>query len=112
MMKPPRFWNEEERGFATIALLPAGRLVRAIATRRARREGARLPVPVFCCGNATLGGTGKTILALDLLRRLQARGMTPHALTRGYRAQRRTASVRRVAPGRDDAVTVDRKSVV
>ncbi len=105
-MRPPRFWNEEERGLATLALLPAGRLVRAVATRRARRQGARLPVPVFCCGNATLGGTGKTILALDLLRRLEARGRAPHALTRGYRARGGTAAVRRIDLAVHDAAAV------
>ncbi len=41
-------------------------------------------MPVFCCGNAGVGGAGKTTLALDLLRRLQARGGRPHALLRGY----------------------------
>jgi tetraacyldisaccharide 4'-kinase len=46
-------------------------------------------VPVFCCGNAGVGGAGKTTLALDLLRRLQARGGRPHALLRGYGGRER-----------------------
>ena len=49
-----------------------------------RRPGWRAPVPVICCGGATAGGAGKTTLALDLGRRLAARGLAPHFLLRGY----------------------------
>ena len=49
-----------------------------------RRPGWRAPVPVICCGGATAGGAGKTTLALDIARRLAARGAAPHVLLRGY----------------------------
>jgi tetraacyldisaccharide 4'-kinase len=39
---------------------------------------------VFCVGNASVGGAGKTIVVLDLLGRLPGR---PFALTRGYRGR-------------------------
>jgi tetraacyldisaccharide 4'-kinase len=42
------------------------------------------PVPVICCGNAGVGGAGKTPLALDLAARLRARGVAVHFLTRGF----------------------------
>lgn len=42
------------------------------------------PVPVICCGNATVGGAGKTTLALDLGARLLARGRRAGFVTRGY----------------------------
>jgi tetraacyldisaccharide 4'-kinase len=41
-------------------------------------------VPVICCGNATVGGAGKTIVASDLAARLAARGLRVHILTRGF----------------------------
>jgi tetraacyldisaccharide 4'-kinase len=39
---------------------------------------------VICCGNVTIGGAGKTTLALDLGARLTARGRAVHFLLRGY----------------------------
>ena len=38
----------------------------AVTARRVARPGWRAPVPVICCGNVTVGGAGKTTLALDL----------------------------------------------
>ena len=64
---------------------------------RAPRGSARLataPVPVICCGNATVGGAGKTTLALDLAHRLTARGIAVHILLRGYRRHAAEASPR------------------
>ena len=48
------------------------------------RPGQHAGVPVICCGAVTAGGAGKTTLALDLGRRLAARGQAPHFLLRGY----------------------------
>ena len=48
------------------------------------RTGHDAGVPVICCGAVTAGGAGKTTLALDLGRRLAARGLAPHFLLRGY----------------------------
>jgi tetraacyldisaccharide 4'-kinase len=39
---------------------------------------------VICCGNVTVGGAGKTTVALDIGRRLFARGRAVHFLLRGY----------------------------
>jgi tetraacyldisaccharide 4'-kinase len=49
----------------------------------------------------TVGGSGKTTLALDLLHRLAARGAAPHALLRGYGGTAR--GTRRVLPDDDAA---------
>lgn len=42
-------------------------------------------MPVICCGNAVVGGAGKTTLALDLARHLGRCGLAVHILARGYR---------------------------
>ena len=62
----------------------------AAAARRNQRfdRGARpiqrLPRPVISVGNLTTGGTGKTPFVQYLARQLQARGMRPGILLRGY----------------------------
>jgi tetraacyldisaccharide 4'-kinase len=45
------------------------------------RPGFDAGIPVFCAGNAGVGGAGKTILVRDLLVRLPGK---PFALTRGH----------------------------
>ncbi len=82
-MRPPRFWQARE-GRAGALLAPLGAAYGLVVARRAACPGWRAPVPVICCGNATLGGSGKTVLALDLLARLAGMGRRPHALLRGY----------------------------
>jgi len=44
----------------------------------------RAPARVLCVGNLVAGGAGKTPVALDLARRILARGHAVHFLTRGY----------------------------
>jgi tetraacyldisaccharide 4'-kinase len=56
-------------------------VTRIVTARRVARAGFVPGIPVFCAGNAGVGGSGKTIVALDLLARLPGR---PFALTRGY----------------------------
>ena len=81
-MMPPRFWQHD--GWAARALSPIGALVARTTARRVARPGWRAPVPVLCCGNAAVGGAGKTTLALDLAARLRARGVAVHCISRGY----------------------------
>ena len=44
----------------------------------------RSPKPVISVGNITLGGTGKTPLVMAIVEILQAKGIRPVVLTRGY----------------------------
>jgi tetraacyldisaccharide 4'-kinase len=81
-MTPPAFW--QTGGPLAAALAPLGIVTRLATARRVSRPGWRAPVPVICCGNATVGGAGKTPLCLDILARLRASGTDAHALTRGH----------------------------
>jgi len=51
---------------------------------RARREQARLPVPVVSVGNLTAGGTGKTQAVAWLVERYRRAGYVVGVLARGY----------------------------
>ncbi len=77
----------------------------ATTAQRVERPGWRAPVPVICCGNVTLGGAGKTILALDLTHRLGIAGRRVHVLLRGYGGSSR--GPRRVEPADDGALAGD-----
>ncbi len=61
-------------------------------------------MPVICVGNATVGGAGKTTVALDLGARLVRRGVAAHFLSRGYSGRERGPLL--VDPARHDARTV------
>ncbi len=58
--------------------------LRALAYRRGWKTSYRVAVPVIVVGNVTVGGTGKTPMALYLLAHLQAQGRRPGYLSRGY----------------------------
>jgi tetraacyldisaccharide 4'-kinase len=101
-MRAPGFWARD--GWLPWLLSPAAGITGRLTARRVARLGWQASVPVFCCGNASVGGSGKTTLALDLLQRLQARGLAPHALLRGYGGRQREPL--RVDPERHDAAQV------
>jgi len=85
LLRAPAFWGQGRGdGILPRLLSPLGTVTAAATARRVARRGWRAPVPVICCGNVTLGGSGKTTLALDLGQRLRARGVASHFLLRGY----------------------------
>ncbi len=103
---PPGFWRTD--GAIPRLLAPVAALVAASTARRVARGGWRAPVAVICCGNAGVGGAGKTTVALDLLRRLSARGVAAHALTRGHGGRGgRRGGVLRVGAGTGAALAGD-----
>lgn len=85
MMRAPAVWQHD--GVAPRLLSPISGIVSRAAARRIGQPGWPAPVPVICCGNVTVGGTGKTTLALDLGARLFRRGARVAFLTRGYRGR-------------------------
>ena len=82
MLHAPRFWTED--GPLPVLLSPFAAISARLTAARVARPGFAAPVPVICCGNVTLGGTGKTTLVLDLAERLLAVGTRVHVLARGY----------------------------
>jgi tetraacyldisaccharide 4'-kinase len=87
-MLTPRWWYVRTARPATLLpmLLTPVSWVWAAATRRRLARGAQadVGVPVICVGNLTMGGSGKTPVAQALLRRLRARGLDAHTLSRGH----------------------------
>lgn len=67
-----------------LLLSPVAAIYAGATARRMARPGWHAPIPVICCGAVTAGGAGKTTLAIDLGRRLAARGVASHFLLRGY----------------------------
>jgi tetraacyldisaccharide 4'-kinase len=90
----------------TRALLTPVSWIWALATARRIARGAhRDPgVPVICVGNLTLGGAGKTPVAVAVAGLLTARGQRPHILCRGHGGRSRGPV--RVDPARHDAADV------
>ena len=81
-MKAPGFWWRD--GPLPALLSPLAALYGWEAARRMERPAPRASVPVICVGNPTVGGVGKTPLALALARAAIGMGHRPGFLTRGY----------------------------
>jgi tetraacyldisaccharide 4'-kinase len=100
-VRAPEWWARD--GTLPRLLSPIAALVTAATAHRLARPRWRAPVPVLCCGNASVGGSGKTTLARDLGARLAA--SRPAFLLRGYGG--RVRGVREVAAGDDAALVGD-----
>jgi len=91
-MRPPEFWNiKEGRDSAPmirLLLTPISWVYGWAAARRIKTTDSYDPgLPVICVGNATLGGTGKTPVAIYLLKSFRRLGINAVGLTRGYGGQ-------------------------
>ncbi|MGH7701882.1 MAG: tetraacyldisaccharide 4'-kinase [Gemmatimonadales bacterium] len=75
---------------ARLALLPAaglwraGMALRLLAYSRGWVRVRDLPLPSVAVGNLTVGGSGKTPIAIWIARHYAARGLIPGILLRGY----------------------------
>lgn len=80
---PPFWWHKAD--WRAWALYPVSRLYGAVARRRLE-AARRHPVasPVLCVGNFTVGGAGKTPIAIALAREARRHNLNPGFLSRGY----------------------------
>lgn len=87
-LNTPRWWYAREPRHASVLrffLQPASWIWAAATARRiARTVPAAAGAPVISVGNLTVGGSGKTPVAREILRLLQDAGVDAHALSRGY----------------------------
>jgi tetraacyldisaccharide 4'-kinase len=80
---PPFWWQKPD--WRAYALSPVSALYGFVASRRmaaARRE--KVGLPVLCVGNFTVGGTGKTPVAIALARQAKRMRLKPGILSRGH----------------------------
>jgi len=84
-LEPPSWWYQGRIPHAAWGLWPISAIYGAAVQRRFRTASPyRSKLPVVCIGNFTLGGAGKTPVALKLASLLSERGRKPAFLTRGY----------------------------
>lgn len=83
VLRPPPFWYRPP-GMAARLLGPVARAYGDAVAERMARPGGRVSAPVLCVGNFTVGGAGKTPLALAIAGMLLEAGEQPIFLTRGY----------------------------
>lgn len=100
---PPFWWQPPD--WRARSLWPASALYGLAASRAmraARRE--KVPAPVLCVGNLTVGGAGKTPVANALAEAARRMRLSPGFLSRGYGGQ--LAGPKIVDPGHDTARAV------
>ncbi|MFY9639601.1 MAG: tetraacyldisaccharide 4'-kinase, partial [Rhodomicrobium sp.] len=101
-LEPPSWWYGGRIPAAAWGLLPVSAIYGALVQRRFRKTSPyRSKVPVICVGNFTVGGAGKTPVALKLASMLRDEGRKPGFLTRGFGGNERGPHL--VDPVLDDA---------
>lgn len=85
---PPSFWYPDKDGGGGLTsrlLAPLSWLLTGAGRwRRQLNQPQEVDIPVICIGNVTLGGAGKTPLALALGEHLRGLGWEVQFLSRGY----------------------------
>jgi len=83
-MRSPAFWWEKP-DWRVLALSPLSAAYGMVAGRRMRRAPReKVEAPVLCVGNLTVGGSGKTPVAIALARQAKRMKFTPGFLSRGH----------------------------
>lgn len=80
---PPFWWNRPD--WRAYALWPLSSLYGTVAGYRMKRAvREKIDAPVLCVGNFTVGGTGKTPIAIALAKRARRMNLNPGFLSRGH----------------------------
>jgi tetraacyldisaccharide 4'-kinase len=80
---PPFWWEEPD--WRVLALSPLSSVYAIVAGRRMRSAAReKVEAPVLCVGNFTVGGTGKTPVAIALARQARRMQLNPGFLSRGH----------------------------
>lgn len=80
---PPFWWKAPD--WRARALSPLSLLYGAVTARRmSSAPRLKIDLPVLCVGNLTVGGTGKTPVAIALARQAAAMTLVPGFLSRGH----------------------------
>ena len=83
LIKTPKFWMC--RNYISYSLLPLSLIYKAAkAVIDLMQETAKVSKPIICVGNLTVGGSGKTPVALALGKILQEMSVEFAYLSRGY----------------------------
>ena len=85
-MRAPDFWAHESL-YATLLSPAASVYELCTQVRSGLTRPTHASVPVICVGNLTVGGTGKTPVALSIAEHFKTLGKRVHFLTRGYRGR-------------------------
>jgi tetraacyldisaccharide 4'-kinase len=80
---PPFWWEEPD--WKVLALSPLSAIYALAAGRRMRRaRREKIEAPVLCVGNFTVGGSGKTPVAIALAEHAKRMRLNPGILSRGH----------------------------
>lgn len=105
-MKPPLFWQALTPTLPAKVLSPLSYITALITHYRLSRKGWKSSVPVICCGNLTVGGTGKTTVAIELGLYYQQHNIKVAFLTRGYKRKNKIADPILVDPEKHNVLDV------
>lgn len=87
-LSTPRWWYRRDRGHTPVTRMLLKPLSWIWAAATARRIARAVPVEAGCAvisiGNLTVGGSGKTPVAREVLRLLREAGVEAAGLSRGY----------------------------
>lgn len=87
-LNTPRWWYSRDTRHAPVtraALKPLSWIWAGVTARKiAKTTGFDADIPVISVGNLTMGGSGKTPVAREILRLLREQAHNPAALSRGY----------------------------
>lgn len=82
--KSPSFWWTK-KGLIAYLLLPLSIIYAYFARQNFNKKNIKLsPMPTLCIGNYTLGGSGKTPMAILLARQALSMGLRVAIISRGY----------------------------